>query len=97
MTLKVGKYRKRPLVLEAVQLDYDNAGEVAEWCGGELIGPGSVAVPTLEGQLPACAGSWIIHGLNREFYICHPVSFAIGYEDADDDELVYAKIGDEPR
>lgn len=76
------KYRKRPVVIEARQFDladYDEACDVAAWCGGEPVDDGC-KIPTLEGAMLASPGDWIIRGVQGEFYPCKPDIFAATYE-----------------
>lgn len=57
------RYRKKPVVIEAVQLTKDNIYTVAEWCGGrviEIVSPRDTKdvyvgldIPTLEGAMRA--------------------------------------------
>jgi hypothetical protein len=81
------KYRKKPVVIEAMQLTQSNAVEVSEWCGGEamFMSPAmpSVFVRTLEGTMRADVGDYIIRGVQGEFYPCKPDIFAATYEEAD--------------
>ena len=39
-------------------------------------------IETLEGQMKAVAGDWIIRGVEGEFYPCKPAIFAATYEPA---------------
>ena len=81
----MNKYRKKPVVVEAVQLSRKNLLEVQEWCGGGphydrfnlLDGLGLI---TLEGDRVARFGDWIIKGVNDEFYPCKPDIFAKTYD-----------------
>lgn len=85
-------FRKRPVVIEAVQLARSNGEQLAEWCGGQwlsLYGRGDrgedishVAIRTLEGTMRAELGDWIIKGVAGEFYPCKPEIFAASYEPA---------------
>jgi hypothetical protein len=87
-----GRYRKKPVEIEAQQVDRDNAGELVEWInalGGDAFmrgGPrggsrgGTVHIQTLEGQHRADAGDWIIRGVEGEFYPCKPGIFEKTYE-----------------
>jgi hypothetical protein len=79
----MAKYLKRPVEIEARELVYDNAPSIAEWCGGELEGRASVVIHTLEGDLRADPGDFVICGVKGEFYPCKPDVFAATY-DADD-------------
>lgn len=78
------KYRKKPVVVEAVKLSKANAAEVTQWCGGlevEEVDPYSEAVfvgvniPTLEGTMRASEGDYVIKGTQGEFYPCKPDAF----------------------
>ena len=82
-------YRKKPVVIEAVPVTYDNRFEVAAWCGGRaeqaapsgmIYAPGVVAIDTLEGTMWAEVGDWIIKGVAGEFYPCKPDIFSATYE-----------------
>ncbi len=87
------KYRKRPVVVEAVQLRWDNWSEMCDFVGvgrldqgkpegkklGDKIG---LVIPTLEGVMTATENDWIIRGVNGEFYPCKPDIFEKTYEPA---------------
>lgn len=84
------QYRKKPVVIEAVQFDRSNGGPIASWCGGrnsfeaKASDPTDVAewidIPTLEGVMRADLGDWIIKGVKGEFYPCKPDIFEATYE-----------------
>lgn len=84
------KFRKKPVVIEAVQLTETNADDTAFWCGGKVIrlakpsDPSDVNVilhiPTLEGVMAGNIGDWIIKGVQGEFYPCKPDIFEATYE-----------------
>jgi hypothetical protein len=94
MTVQVGdwmKYRKKPLVVEAMQWTGFNYTESEKFCGEELAkgiyrgnpGPYSVStkvILTLEGAVNCSPGDWIIKGLKGEFYPCKPDIFEATYE-----------------
>jgi hypothetical protein len=82
------KFRKKPVVIEAVQWTGDNAKEirdflqltdVARWYDGTLV----FRIETLEGQMTASKGDWIIKGVKGEFYPCKPDIFEATYEPAE--------------
>lgn len=79
-------YRKKPVVIEAMQLDSDNAAEVAEWCSGRTTDSyyvslsAHVFIDTLEGTMRADVGDYIIKGVQGEFYPCKPDIFVATYE-----------------
>lgn len=74
------KFRKKPVVIEAVQWLGNNHNEVTAFQGGcaEYEG-GKVVIQTLEGEMGADVGDWIIKGINGEFYPCKPDIFEKTY------------------
>lgn len=81
------KFRKKPVVIEAVQWLGFNYNEVTQFQGGcaEYEG-GKVIIQTLEGEMRASVGDWIIKGVNGEFYPCKPDIFEKTYESVEDDK-----------
>lgn len=75
------KYRKKPVVIEAMQYTRNalEAERVAEWCGGTQSDDGCM-IETLEGDMLARYGDWIIKGVQGEFYPCKPDIFEMTYE-----------------
>lgn len=61
----------------------DSARNLAAWCGGKFtcdaLGP-CILIDTLEGQMRADPGDWIIRGVKGEFYPCKPDIFDATYE-----------------
>lgn len=87
----MAKYRKKPVVIEAVQLvgTVEGANHVLAWIG--LHGGDAkrahntkpeegIIIPTLEGDMTAAPGDWIIKGVAGEFYPCKPGIFEATYE-----------------
>ena len=98
-----GKYRKRPIVAECMQIDdgiepwHEHMGsveEVAEWCGGEVEdknGEKRVMIPTMHGQIPAYPGEWVVHGIID----CYPLKkhqFPQAYDKVSDDTPAAADV-----
>lgn len=85
----IARYRKKPVVIEATQFDgsQESSNDVLAWIGvngGNATRKGGVLlIPTLEGEMSASAGDWVIRGVNGEFYPCKPDIFAKTYEPAD--------------
>lgn len=80
------RYRKKPVEIEAVQLDPQNAFTVLDEVGGELEmtddgTPTALLIPTLEGIMRAEIGDYIIRGVEGEFYPCKPKIFEKTYEE----------------
>lgn len=85
-------FRKKPVVIEAKQFTLDVAGgpaswqELADWCKGSIRGTRlraedrEIAIQTLEGEMRAIVGDWIIKGIKGEFYPCKPDIFEQTYE-----------------
>jgi hypothetical protein len=83
------QYRKKPVVIEAVQWTGENQGEVMRFTGDKAVyrsrtGGSELVVHTLEGVLVADPGDWIIRGVKGEFYPCKPDIFAATYEPAEE-------------
>lgn len=81
------KYRKKPVVIEAVQFHGGNAEEINAWSGNVVqpARPDQMRIGTLEGLMYASLGDWIIRGVQGEFYPCKPDIFEATYEEVDDD------------
>ena len=84
------KYRKKPVVIEAVQFTGENPAEIVAFAGSAAhdiyqLGEGrcSLVIHTLEGEMKASAGDYIIKGINGEFYPCKPDVFEKTYEVAE--------------
>lgn len=77
------KYRKKPVVVEAVQWTGENRAEMCEFIDPEvfeIIPRVGLVIHTLEGDHHASPGDYIIKGVNGEFYPCKPDIFAKTYE-----------------
>ena len=81
----MAKYRKKPVVIEAIQFDGNNHREISEFLGWGIPAQDGVCsgfpIETLEGTMIARAGDYIIRGVNGEFYPCKPDIFAQTYEE----------------
>lgn len=81
------KYRKKPVVIEAVQFTGDNHGAIADFVEGNYIAEANGVgfyIRTLEGTMLASIGDYIIKGVNGEFYPCKPDIFEKTYEKAEE-------------
>jgi len=83
------KYRKKPVVVDAMQLPADGADasdelltflhEMGENWSSER--DGSIAIhDTFEGVMVADPGDWIIRGVKGEYYPCKPDIFEKSYD-----------------
>ena len=82
----MAKYRKKPVVIEAVQWDgkaFDGAfpGDIGDvtFAGRTLL------IATLEGTMTASPGDYIIRGVQGELYPCKPAIFEATYDLVPDD------------
>lgn len=82
------KFRKKPVVVEAIQWTGDNAEAISQFVGESLVPlqdeheeQTQVGIFTLEGVMTASVGDWIIKGVNGEFYPCKPDIFQKTYEE----------------
>ena len=83
----MAKYRKKPVVIEAIQWNGRNEALIAEFVGGFLRMDDTdiLYIPTLEGEMAASVGDFIIRGVNGEFYPCKPDIFEKTYEAVEDE------------
>ena len=80
------KYRKKPIVIEAKKLLPSTLQEITEWCGGRPHWSGfvqidGIEIDTLEGEMLASFGDYVIKGVKGEFYPCKPDIFDLTYEE----------------
>jgi hypothetical protein len=90
-------YRKKPVVIEAVQWDGKDYDTLAGFLGPEMYSrvgfssrvpgetPASVHITTLAGVMIASPGDWIIKGVKVEFYPVKDPIFQETYELATDE------------
>lgn len=87
------KYRKKPVVIDAWQFTFENKDMVFHDLremnnsirpDGTLDSP-KLIIPTLEGEMTASIGDFIIKGVNGEFYPCKPDIFDKTYEPVEQD------------
>lgn len=90
------KFRKKPIVIEAMQFNGASSGiEIQLWItrhegkatlqyveGEDPLSLLRITIDTLEGCMIAQPGDWIIKGVKGEFYPCKPDIFEATYEPA---------------
>ncbi len=89
------QFKKKPVVIEAIQFINLNKEAIEKFVGKELkqeiesetaylagvAAPiSSLIISTLEGEMKAMPGDWIIRGVSGEFYPCKPDIFEKTYE-----------------
>ena len=82
------RFRKKPVVIDAMQF-IDNGDDVVKWakslgadalCWCTSATKTAIGIRTLEGEMRASSGDWIIRGVKGEFYPCKPDIFDATYE-----------------
>lgn len=75
------RFRKRPVEIDAIQWKGDNWAELLPFVAGHAhVRNRELVIPTLEGEMIANVGDWIIRGVAGEFYPCKPEIFEATYE-----------------
>lgn len=79
------KFRSKVVEIEAMQLSDSNREAVVKWVGENNIiiftyDPVNLRIRTLEGDMLAQPGDWVIKGLEGEFYPCKDSVFKAKYE-----------------
>ena len=88
--MKPQQFRKKPVVIEAIQLTWGNWNEICDFVDPKYFGGGfnptlkpsglGLRINTPEGTMEALENDWIIKGVNGEFYPCKPDIFEKTYE-----------------
>ena len=77
-------YRKKPVVIQAVQWTGENNVEILQFCSNCYITSSGktkdLIISTLEGDMSASTGDYIIKGVKGEFYACRKDIFDLTYE-----------------
>lgn len=81
------KYRKKPAVIDAIEWTGSNADEVVEFMKSSYSSifddNQNLTIHTLEGDMKANIGDFIIRGVDGEYYPCKPEIFNKTYESCD--------------
>ena len=76
------KYIKKPIPIEAIQWTGGNTDEILEFMSDNtpvFYTSGNIIINTLEGKMNAPLGSYIIKGVEGEFYPCKKEVFEATY------------------
>lgn len=76
----MAKYRKKPVEIEAIQWTGTNIEEVCGFYSDAVVLENCIIVKTLEGDMRANVGDYIIKGVKGEFYPCKPDIFEATYD-----------------
>jgi hypothetical protein len=80
------KFRKKPVEIEAAKWTGKNQGALMQWVermGGRAhwrFDGDDLYIKTLEGEMHAAKGDWIIRGVKGEYYPCKPDIFESTYD-----------------
>ena len=79
------QYRKKPVVIWAMQWDGKNTGEAMDFLGSDFLGTigNKLFVKTYEGRSEASLKDFLIRGVEGEHYPCKPGIFDQTYEEAE--------------
>ena len=87
------KYRKKPVVIEAIKFTRDNFEEIKIFTNGKACnfktekhigGKSYCEIETLECYITATEGDYIIKGVQGEFYPCNPDIFEATYDEVEE-------------
>ncbi len=82
------KFRKKPVVIEAMQFTGNNFDEIFSFCPiaerfhNTPSFPDTIGIKTLEGTMEGSVNDFIIKGVSGEFYPCKPDIFEKTYDPA---------------
>lgn len=82
----IPQYRKKPVVIRAMQVppNPSDCTMLMDWlvalCDEWVCHEDYIVIHTLEGEMRANIGDWIIKGVKGEFYQCKPDIFEATYE-----------------
>lgn len=77
------KFRKKPVVIEAVQWFKDGDHPAVRVSRFTAVTKRLGVIDTLEGEHVVTPGDWIITGVKGEVYACKPDIFEMTYEAAE--------------
>ena len=76
------KYRKKPVVIEAIQWNGNNLNALTRFANSHIeFDNDLIKIETLEGVMTANVGDYIIKGVKGELYPCKPDIFEMTYEE----------------
>lgn len=89
------KFRKKPLVVEAIKYEKEHIGKAQDFCDKIKYNPhnNEFYIETLEGCMEVEEGDYIVKGVSGEFYPCNADVFVKTYDidhiEPDDDNTYY--------
>lgn len=85
------KFKKKPVVIEAIQWKGDNTNQIRDFVGDSLTkfeySGNYIGIETLEGTMRADINDYIIKGVKGEFYPCKPDIFEQTYDKVEQEKV----------
>lgn len=87
------KFRKKPVVIEAIQFTRKSFNDIVKWIDAErttmvewdydskIDDDTYIVIKTLEGNMKVNLTDWVIRGVKGEFYPCRDDIFRMTYEE----------------
>lgn len=87
------KFRKKPVVIEAIQFTRKSFNDIVKWIDAErttmvewdydskIDDDTYIVIKTLEGNMKVNLTDWVIRGVKGEFYPCKDDIFKMTYEE----------------
>lgn len=81
--MPVGRYRKKPVVIEAMRYDGtpQSVNDLLDFMGELEVRDFQPVIHTLEGTMIVGNGDWVIRGVAGEFYPCKHEVFIRTYDE----------------
>lgn len=80
----IKNYKKKPVIIQALEWSGSNYEEIDNFLGSNYEFSGTtLIIHTLEGDMSAKKGDYIIKGVRGEFYPCEKSIFEETYEEAE--------------
>ena len=98
--MEARKFRKKPIIVEALQYTEESRRAVIDWCGAGHTGIDddgceyelrNLRIKTPAGTLMVNLGDWVVKDANGEFCPCKPDIFEQTYEEVDAKEPISSK------
>ncbi len=79
----MAKFRKKPIVVEAIKYTGENATEISDFAHNGWVSffNSKDTIQTLGGPFHLSVGDFVVKGVNGKFYLCKPDIFEKTYEE----------------
>lgn len=93
----IKKYKKKPVIIQAVQFTGHNDKQCLQFCPkarDPIDNKANLIIDTLQGDMLCSIGDYIIKGVKGQFYPCKPDIFEMTYEEQKKDLVRLVKFED---